>query len=144
MSSHVYGVRLMQMLWTWCAFQTDNLSSSVDQLHLLDASSAPKLWAQMRDTTSHTSTSIQKVLQSHMRKSTRESKQQTYLNVGSSPSDGFQAQRRRGRCMRRLNTTTSYSSEERSRGSISRCFFLLFIHIQGVYYTVRIRHSEVA
>lgn len=57
----------MQMLWTWCAFQMDSLSSSADQLSLLDASSAPKPWAQMRDTTSHTSTSMQKVLQNHMR-----------------------------------------------------------------------------
>lgn len=64
MSSHVVcGGRLMQMLWTWCACQMESLSSLVDQLNLLDASSAPKLWAQIRDTTSHTSTSIQKVLQ---------------------------------------------------------------------------------
>ena len=80
MWSHaVCGVRLMQMLWTWCACQMESLSSSAAQLNLWDASSAPKLWAQMRDTTSHTSTSIQKVLQGHMRTDTKTPKH-THLN----------------------------------------------------------------
>lgn len=47
----------------------------------------------------------------------------TQLHDSSVHFDVFQAQRRRGRCMRRPNTTTSFSSEEKSRGSKSRCFY---------------------
>lgn len=59
---HIHIHRLMQMLWTWCRRRVEKLSSLLDQLLLLDASSAPKLWAQTRDATLHTSTSIQRVV----------------------------------------------------------------------------------
>lgn len=228
------GVRLMQMLWTWCRGQVEKLSSSLDQLLLLDAPSALKLWAQTRDGISHTSTSIQRVVtcahtqswllttnsfkQIQVESSTYWLQQHPIKNIcgfesvqalhyaplwflmlsqthpihavhvnilslckyrHSSPqpprvkhavllhgamsmivvlmetvcvwqrssnktfvlicdSDGFQAQRRRGRCLRRLNTTTSYSSKERSQVFVSRCLLLftqMYIHIRTYTYT---------
>lgn len=125
-------VRLMPMSWTWWNFQMDSASSLMSQLHLLDVSSAPKLWALMRDTTSLTSTNMQKVLSFWCSLIVWTHVYQTKKTVMSNcDSDCLQAQRRRGGCMKRLNTTTSCNSEEKSQDSKSRCL-LLFTHFQRV------------
>lgn len=75
----------MLMSWTWCAFPMDSQWSSADRLSLSDASSAPKLSAQMRDAISHTSTSIRKVVDTHTQVSTHSS----FKRSSSSSSSSF-------------------------------------------------------